>query len=148
MATTAREIPEMSVRNQEQQQQQEQEPALASSKAWGEGQGREAVQAQALANAVGGQSVANYAAIFAGFAALGIEADEIRPRENVFTFNAWKALGRVVRKGEHGVAIVTVVPCAKRDRSTGELVPVRKVKRTTVFHASQTEALQVAEVRA
>ena len=139
----------MSVRNQEQQQQHKQEPALATRKAWGEGrQGRGAVEAQALANAIGGQSVANYAAIFAGFEAQGIDLAEIRPRENVFTFNAWRALGRVVRKGQHGVAIVTVVPCAKRDRKTGEAVPVRKAKRTTVFHVSQTDVLQVPGVQA
>jgi len=28
-----------------------------------------------------------------GFAAKGIPESEIKPRENVFTFNAWKALG-------------------------------------------------------
>ena len=134
----------MSVRNQEQPQQQEQKPALASSKAWVGEQGRAAVESQALASAVGGQSVANYAAIFAGFEALGVASSEIRPRENVFTFNAWRALGRVVRKGEHGVAIVTVIPCTKLDRKTGELVQVRKAKRTTVFHVTQTEPLQLA----
>ena len=133
----------MNDRNQQHQHQQEQKPALASSKAWEEGQGREAAEVQALANAVGGQSVANYAAIFAGFEAKGIAAHEIRPRENVFTFGAWRALGRVVRKGEHGVAIVTVIPCRKLDRTTGELVEVRKAKRTTVFHVTQTETLQL-----
>ena len=46
------------------------------------------------------------------------------------------------------VAIVTVVPCAKRDRTTGEAVPVRKAKRTTVFHVSQTDVLQVPGVQA
>ncbi|MFC3715161.1 ArdC-like ssDNA-binding domain-containing protein [Luteimonas soli] len=143
MATTARETPEMSVRNQEQPQQQEQKPALASSKAW-EGKGRAVVESQALASAIGGQSVANYAAIFAGFEAKGVPSAEIRPRENVFTFNAWRALGRVVRKGEQGVSIVTVIPCAKRDRKTGECVQVRKAKRTTVFHVTQTEPLQLA----
>ncbi len=49
----------MSVRNQQQQQQQEPKPALAARKAWVEGQGRakEGVEGQALANAIGGQSV-------------------------------------------------------------------------------------------
>ena len=99
------------------------------------------VEARALENAVKGNSVANYEAIFNGFAAKGIPMDEVIPRENVFTFNAWKALGRVVRRGESGVQIVTVIPCTKKDPVTGEETPVRKVKTTTVFHVSQTEPL-------
>jgi hypothetical protein len=59
------------------------------------------VRQEALARAVSGQSFTNFPAIFAGFAAKGIPESEIKPRENVFTFNAWKALGRVVRRGEH-----------------------------------------------
>ena len=65
--------------------------------------------------------------------------DEVRPRENVLTFNAWKALGRVMKKGQHGVKIVTVISCTKKDRESGEQVLVKKVKTTTVFHVSQTE---------
>lgn len=99
------------------------------------------VEALALENAVKGTSVANYEAIFNGFAAKGIPMDEVIPRENVFTFNAWKALGRVVRRGESGVPVVTVIRCTKKDRATGEETPVRKVKTTTVFHVSQTEPL-------
>jgi antirestriction protein ArdC len=72
---------------------------------------------------------------------MGIPANDVRPRENVFTFAAWKALGRVVKKGEHGVRIVTVIPCTKKNEETGEEVPVKKVKATTVFHVSQTKPL-------
>jgi hypothetical protein len=57
------------------------------------------MQAEALANARAGQSVMNYAAIFEGFMARGIVEANIKPRENVFTFHAWKALGRSVKKG-------------------------------------------------
>ena len=107
--------------------------------------GRTAKQAElqhkALTNAVTGESMANYQAIFEGFAAMGIDPDDVKPRENVFTFNAWKALGRVVKKGQHGVRIVTVIPCTKKDEQTGEEVPVKKPKTTTVFHISQTEPL-------
>ncbi|EMP3151351.1 DUF3560 domain-containing protein [Salmonella enterica] len=85
--------------------------------------------------------MANYQAIFEGFAAMGIDPDDVKPRENVFTFNAWKALGRVVKKGQHGVRIVTVIPCTKKDEQTGEEVAVKKPKTTTVFHISQTEPL-------
>ncbi|KGK66385.1 hypothetical protein NB99_08970 [Xanthomonas citri pv. fuscans] len=96
-------------------------------------------------NAVGQSSTANYAAIVEGFLQLGIAPDDIRPRENIFTFNAWRALGRVVRKGQHGVRVVTVVPCTKKDTNTGIEVDVKKVRRTTVFHISQTDLLAVPE---
>lgn len=97
------------------------------------------IQKKALSNAVSGESLANYDAIFNGFALMGINMADVKPRENVFTFNAWKALGRVVKKGQHGIKIVTVVSCTKKDRETGEEVPVKKIKTTTVFHVSQTE---------
>src|ERR1700723_3615694 len=60
---------------------------------------------ESLKRAVTGQSLTNFPAIFQGFAAKGIAENEIKPRENVFTFDAWKALGRVVRRGEHGVRV-------------------------------------------
>ena len=130
-------------------QDQNQKPAQASSKAMFEGKSGRAsrtekqaeIQTKALTNAVTGESMANYQAIFDGFVAMGIDPDDVKPRENVFTFNAWKALGRVVKKGQHGVRIVTVIPCTKKDDQTGEEVPVKKPKTTTVFHISQTEPL-------
>jgi hypothetical protein len=79
------------------------------------------VQAEALTRAVQGQSVMNYASIFQGFTAIGIPESEIKPRENVFTFWAWKAVGRRVKKGQHGVKAVTFVPVgSKEDKETGE----------------------------
>ena len=128
---------------------QKQKPAKTSSKATGRSrwskERREQMQEQALMNAVGQDSTANYKAIIEGFAARGIPVEQIVPRENVFTFNAWKALGRVVRKGEHGVQIVTVIPCTKKLDEEGQVkVPTKKVKRTTVFHITQTDALQPA----
>ena len=99
------------------------------------------IQQQALNNAVTGQSMANYETIFNGFMEMGIDMDDIRPRENVFTFHAWKALGRAVKKGQHGVKVVTVIPCTKKDPESSEEVPVKKVTSTTVFHISQTEAI-------
>ncbi len=100
------------------------------------------IQSEALNRAQQGQSVANYAAIYEGFAAKGIAADQIAPRENVLTFHAWKALGRSVRKGEHGVKVFTFVPMTKKDATTGESVSIgRKARTTTVFHISQTDAL-------
>lgn len=102
------------------------------------------VQATALDRARNGQALTNYPAIIAGFIDKGILEAEIRPRENVFTFQAWKALGRSVRKGEHGVKVHTFVPMTAevKDTETGE-VKVRAYsapRSTTVFHISQTEA--------
>src|SRR5215469_4979187 len=98
---------------------------------------------EALSRAVSGQSFTNFSAIFQGFAAKGIPESEIKPRENVFTFDAWKALGRVVRRGEHGVKIVTFIDTASKetDPNTGERKVIRRPWTTTVFHVSQTEPL-------
>lgn len=100
-------------------------------------------KAEALARAIGGLSVSNYPAIFQGFAAKGIPESEIKPRENVFTFDAWKALGRYVRKGEHGVKVMTFIETKSKevDRDTGEPKIIRRPWTTTVFHISQTEAM-------
>ncbi len=109
------------------------------------------MQAEALANARAGQSVLNYAAIFAGFMAKGIAESDIKPRENVFTFHAWKALGRSVKKGEHGVRVVTFIDCStnERDPSTGEetAISYRRPHTTTVFHISQTEPTSERQTR-
>jgi hypothetical protein len=52
----------------------------------------------ALSRAASGQSLSNWPAIFAGFTAKGIPENEIKPRENVFTYHAWRALGRRVSR--------------------------------------------------
>src|SRR6266478_7008568 len=96
---------------------------------------------ESLKRAVSGQSFSNFPAIFQGFAAKGIPESEIKPRENVFTFEAWKALGRYVRKGEHGVKVVTFIECSKENKETGQKESFRRPWTTTVFHVSQTEAL-------
>jgi hypothetical protein len=104
---------------------------------------REQIQNEALARAEQGQSVMNYGPIFEGFTAMGIPIEEILPRENVFTFNAWKAKGRYVRKGQHGVRCVTWVTSSKQNKETGEQESRRFCTSTTVFHISQTEAQSV-----
>ena len=55
---------------------------------------KETIQAEALSRAVGNHSLTNWPTIFREFAAKGIPEDNIRPRENVFTYHAWRALGR------------------------------------------------------
>jgi N-terminal domain of anti-restriction factor ArdC len=71
---------------------------------------------EGLERATTGQTLTNYPAIFEGFMAKGIAEGDIKPRENVFTFQAWKALGRSVKKGEHGVKVVTFIECSGRER--------------------------------
>lgn len=103
------------------------------------------LQDQALTRAKVGQSTANFAPIINGFAERGIPVEDILPRENVFTFNAWKALGRKVKKGEHGVRVSTFREGTRTERNqeTGE-VEVKSFRSpwfTTVFHLSQTEPI-------
>ena len=104
---------------------------------------KEEARLEALTRAVSGQTMSNYPAIFQGFIAKGIPESEIHPRENVFTFEAWKALGRYVRKGEHGVKVVTFIETKSKevDQDTGKPKFIRRPWSTTVFHVSQTEAL-------
>lgn len=91
---------------------------------------------QALTNARQGLSEANYAAIYDGFMALGLDRAAIVPRGNVFTASAWKALGRTVKADASGVAISTAVPCDRRRGGRGQGM---RQQATAVFHVSQTE---------
>ena len=106
---------------------------------------------EALERARTGQARTNYPAIYTGFMEKGIPEAEIKPRENVFTFNAWKALGRSVKKGEHGVRVVTFIDCdaTERDPASGEekIVTYRRPHTTTVFHISQTETTAERDAR-
>jgi hypothetical protein len=91
----------------------------------------------ALTRARSSQATSNYAALFDGFLSMGIPADAIQPRVNVLSFHAWRAVGRTVRRGEHGVKLVTWIDAKQAD--TGES---RKLARSvTVFHISQTDAI-------
>ena len=100
---------------------------------------RAAMQAAALGRAREGRTCTNDLLIIASYAAKGIDA---HPRQDVFTFNAWKALHRHVKKGEHGVHIAAYARReeVKPDGTTEEhSFPVAAV----VFHVSQTELDQV-----
>ena len=101
------------------------------------------IQQEALLRARGSQALSNFPAIFSGFAAKGIPEDQIEPRVNIFTYQAWRALGRQVRKGEHGVRVSTWVPMSKdtQDEDTGKTKTetFRRPKMATVFHISQTD---------
>ncbi len=93
----------------------------------------------AIQRAENGDSLANYQAIFEGFEAKGIPTDDIHPRENVFTYRVWQAKGRQVQKGQKGVKVVTVREYVKGGETK------RAPKTATVFHISQTEALEGGE---
>ena len=95
-------------------------------------------QMESLNRAKNGDSLANFPAIISGFMDKGINANDIIPRVNVFTYNAWKALGRQVNKGEHGVKVVTWIDA--HDKTTG--LPTKLCRSSTVFHVSQTELIQ------
>lgn len=107
---------------------------------------REAMYRESLARATQSQALSNYAPIISGFMERGIPEAEILPRENVFTFNAWKAKGRYVKRGEHGVRITTWVPTkgseeALEGAQDGEETKVNlRPVTAVVFHVSQTEA--------
>jgi len=106
---------------------------------------RKQMQQEALGRAIGNQSTMNYGAIFQGFMEKGIPEDQILPRENVFTYHAWRALGRQVRRGEHGVKVTTWIPTERkeRDETTGEeKVKAGRICHTAVvFHVSQTDPI-------
>lgn len=85
-------------------------------------------------------SAANFAAVVRGFADHGIPADQIEPKVNVFTYHAWRHLGRQVRRGEHGVKIVTFAPIDETDPDTGAVVrTTSRPRMAVVFHISQTD---------
>ena len=93
----------------------------------------------ALDHARNGESMRNYDLILEGFMNKGIDESDILPRENVLTYNAWLALGRKVKAGEHGVKISTFIP--KINKKTGERDGVRPCWISTVFHETQTEPI-------
>ena len=120
---------------------------------------RQEMQRESLQREASGQSLSNWPTIFAGFVAKGIPESDIRPRENVFTYNAWRALGRQVRRGEHGVKVVTFVAVAGKDSkedvdgvATNDVDGTNKPRKgayrrpwtATVFHISQTDPIEPA----
>src|SRR5260370_18086538 len=101
------------------------------------------MQQEALGRAIGNQSTMNYGAIYRGFMEKGILESDILPRENVFTYHAWRALWRQVRRGGHGVRLTTWIPTERkaRDESTGSgrPNPGRISHPAVVFHFSSTD---------
>lgn len=91
--------------------------------------------AAALARARNPQSLMNIQTVYTAAIERGLHDAE--PGVNVLTFQAWKGLGRHVRKGEKALAkLVTWIPI--RDKETGEQTG-QFPKTVAVFHISQTE---------
>lgn len=102
------------------------------------------IEAEALDRAQSGQSLSNFPAILEGFAAMGIAEAEILPRVNVFSYRAWRAKGRQVRKGEHGVKVLTYLPTDRKVKQADGSIKVESGKRpwrATVFHITQTDPI-------
>jgi len=78
-----------------------------------------ALQQEALDRATSGESMSNYPALFDGFIEKGIPEEDIIPRVNILTFHAWKAKGRKVKKGQHGVKLLTWVSMTKKESRRG-----------------------------
>ncbi len=95
----------------------------------------------ALMKAVAGNSLMNYEAIFEGFKAKGIPDHDIQPRINIFTFAAWQQLGRVVKKGQHGIKVCTFIHAEAKQATDSKPAGFRVPRTTTVFHITQTELL-------
>jgi hypothetical protein len=114
---------------------------------------RQQMQQEALSRAVSGQTLSNWPAILRGFMEKGIPESDIKPRENVFTYHAWRALGRQVRRGEHGVKVITYVALHGKEDKDGveanDLDGTDKPKKgackrpwsATVFHFTQTDPI-------
>jgi hypothetical protein len=70
---------------------------------------------------------------------------DVQPRVNCLTFNAWKAAGRSVKKGEKGLGVTVWIPCkdkdAKPDPKTGEARKSMRPKTTYIFHIDQTQPI-------
>lgn len=95
--------------------------------------------AESLDRAVNGQSMMNYEAIYDGFEEMGIDPDNIEPRDNVLTYNAWRAKGRQVKRGAHGVKITVFVPTLIKGENGAPDRHGKYVRSVAVFHKSQTE---------
>lgn len=99
-------------------------------------------QEESFHRATTGNSMKLYQFIIEAFIERGIPAQEIIPRVNVLTFNAWKHVGRSVRKGEHGVKIPTWIPTVDKEEEEERKTSRLRQKTAVVFHISQTEPIK------
>ena len=106
---------------------------------------RQARNAEALNRAQSGSSEKNE--MIAELWATDAGYPSPQARVNILTYAAWRALGRQVRKGEHGCKLETWIPCgpepAPNERDENGKLKRRAMRRklTTVFHEAQTDAV-------
>jgi antirestriction protein ArdC len=102
------------------------------------------LQDEALARARSGMSELNYLTIIDGFVAKGISESDIVPRVNVLTYQAWRATGRQVRRGEHGIRVLTWIPIGEQRDKQGEITRKagKRPKTASVFHVTQTDQIE------
>lgn len=110
---------------------------------------RREIEQAALSRARGRLCSQNDAAVIRAFTERGIPASEIEPRVNVLTFNAWRALGRTVCKGEKGERVTVWIPIdakpgddAQATSEKGALPRSMRPKTAVVFHITQTKPLE------
>ena len=99
---------------------------------------------EALVRAHNGHSAANTMIVYHAMRAAGYT--DVRPYENVLTFDAWRGLGRTVRRGEHGTRITVYVPMEiERVDANGQkkIETLTRPRSALVFHESQTELWQI-----
>lgn len=99
-------------------------------------------QIEALDRATNGHSK-NDEFVYAMLTLAGYE--DVQPRINCLTYNAWRAAGRSVKKGEKGLGVTVWIPCkdkdAKPDPKTGEARKSMRPKTTYIFHIDQTQPI-------
>jgi antirestriction protein ArdC len=68
--------------------------------------------------------------------------------DQFLTFKQAISIGRVVKKGEKGIALQRVVKIRKVNPKTGKPEDKTAIKRFTVFNITQTQPLEKTEVAA
>jgi hypothetical protein len=97
------------------------------------------VASEALQRIQSSQSLANFAAVIDAFTERGIPEDQIQPKENCLTYNAWQAKGRQVRRGEHGAKITVYYPTQLPPDAPPDAEPQLRPVTAVIFHISQTD---------
>ncbi len=105
---------------------------------------------QALGRARLQESEQNDDAVREACLAAGIPADDIIPRENVLTYNAWQAAGRQVQRGQKAIKCTIFLPIRPKDidleappPAPGENAERQRFRKATIslFHISQTDEI-------
>lgn len=101
--------------------------------------------ADALARIQASENESNFPAVVSAFVARGIPADQVLPRENVFTYRAWQGKGRQVKRGEKSVKIDVWIEYEKKTEGGEKGEKARARRSVAVFHVSQTEEIKAGE---